>query len=173
MFDCNSRCLDCCNECGLAYLEVTSQAMQSKLLLSRLRKLYGCCRCRKCWDEDFADSSHSVWSALGVAKSEYASALSQLHSSNEVDVRILTAATQRLLHVSEVGMPFASVATCLLTRLPWMPSMIACSNPAQQPATFKRFVFCSIFSAFAALATIFCIVSIAHVVDLTLPGFWS
>ncbi len=79
--------------------------MQPKVLLSCLRKLYGCCRCRKCWDEDFADSSYSVWSALGAAKSEYALALSQLHSSNEVDVRTLTAATQGLLHVSEVGMP--------------------------------------------------------------------
>ena len=79
--------------------------MQPKVLLSCLRKLYGCCRCRKCWDEDFADSSYSVWSALGAAKSEYALALSQLHSSNEVGVRTLTAATQGLLHVSEVGMP--------------------------------------------------------------------
>ncbi|DBA96455.1 TPA: hypothetical protein ACH3X1_015345 [Trebouxia sp. C0004] len=66
----------------------------------------GCCnRCRKCCNGDFADSSHSMWSDLGAARSEYASALAQLHSSNEVDVRTVTAATQGLLHVSEVGMP--------------------------------------------------------------------
>ncbi|KAA6416709.1 MAG: hypothetical protein FRX49_13320 [Trebouxia sp. A1-2] len=55
----------------------------------------------KCWNED-PDSSHSVWSALHVAKAEYALALSQLHNIDEVEVRTLTAATQSLLHVSEI-----------------------------------------------------------------------
>ncbi|KAL0054030.1 hypothetical protein WJX82_002618 [Trebouxia sp. C0006] len=77
----------------------------------------GCCnRCRKCWDEDFADSSYSVWSALGAAKSEYALALSQLHSSNEVDVRTLTAATQGLLHVSEIQHKYLSKANQVMAQ---------------------------------------------------------
>ncbi len=50
-----------------------------------------------------------------------------------------------------------------------MPSVVDIAG--LQPATFKSFVFCSIFIAIAALAAILCIMSIAHVVDLTLPGF--
>jgi len=66
--------------------------------------------------------------------------------------------------------PVASVATCMFANL---PSIIVYSKPAQQPPTFKSFVFCSIFNAIAALAAISRVMSTAHVVDLTLPGVWS
>ncbi|DBA65674.1 TPA: hypothetical protein ACH3X2_002729 [Trebouxia sp. C0005] len=96
----------------------------------------GCCnRCRKCWNED-PDSSHSVWSALHVAKAEYALALSQLHNIDEVEVRTLTAATQSLLHVSEIQHKYLGIANQLMAQTNNQLAEIHATMGDWQQATF-------------------------------------